>query len=280
MMAGGCARIGGELVHSARLRSSAVQTSSAEMQLTSMTARPRLAADIPVEQLLREGDRPLPMNGLCPPDMASVDDRFCVDKYEASLVEILPNGEERAWPYFQPVEGHVVRAVSEKGVYPQGYINEKQAKEACGRSGKRLCKPAEWRTACQGPDKKKWGYGDEYVAKTCNDHGKSPMAFFYAKEMQQGTAFVFDKMNDPQLNQLAGTLAETGSHEGCVNGYGIHDMVGNIHEWVDDDAGTFQGGYYLDVKINGEGCMYRSDAHEAWYHDYSTGFRCCADIGQ
>ena len=95
-------------------------------------------ADIPVEQLLAAGDRPLPMNGLCPPDMASIDDKFCVDKYEASLVELMSDGSERAWPYYQPVEGHTVRAVSEKGVFPQGYISEKQAIEACGRSGKRL----------------------------------------------------------------------------------------------------------------------------------------------
>jgi formylglycine-generating enzyme required for sulfatase activity len=87
-------------------------------------------------------------------------------------------------------------------------------------------------------------------------------------------------MNDPQLNQAAGTLAETGSHQGCTNGYGVYDMVGNLHEWVDDPKGTFQGGYYLDVTQNGDGCGYTTDAHEAWYHDYSTGFRCCSDVGQ
>jgi hypothetical protein len=253
-----------------------------ETQLTQAAPSVQLAfaADVPVEQLLREGDRPLPMNGLCPPDMASVDDRFCVDKFEASLVEIFPDGREEAFPYFMGVEGHVVRAVSEKGVYPQGYINEKQAKAACVGSGKRLCKPNEWRTACMGPEKKKFGYGNDHVRGTCNDHGRSPMGFFYAPEIAQGKAWAWTKMNDPQLNQLSGTVAETGSHEGCVNGYGISDMVGNLHEWVDDDAGTFQGGYYLDVRQNGDGCMYRSDAHEAWYHDYSTGFRCCADVAQ
>ena len=241
---------------------------------------PRLAfasADIPVDQLLPAGDRPLPMNGLCPADMASIDDKFCVDRYEASLVEVLPSGEERAWPYYLPTEGHVVRAVSEKGVYPQGYISEKQAIEACGRSGKRLCKPAEWRTACKGPDPKKFGYSDSRTPGTCNDTGKSPVGKFFGTEVASGQAWTWDKMNDPQLNQMEGGLAETGSHEGCTNGYGVYDMVGNLHEWVLDPAGTFQGGYYLDVTQNGDGCGYRTDAHEAWYHDYSTGFRCCSD---
>jgi formylglycine-generating enzyme required for sulfatase activity len=85
-------------------------------------------------------------------------------------------------------------------------------------------------------------------------------------------------MNDPQLNQLPGTLAKTGEYGSCVNGYGIHDMVGNLHEWVDDPDGTFLGGYYQDTHLNGDGCQYRTMAHAAWYHDYSTGFRCCADV--
>lgn len=282
--AAGCARLSGDLVHGAlrSTRSAAPGRSASETQLTS-SVLPRLSfatPDTPVDQLLNEGDRPLPMNGLCPADMASVDDRFCVDKYEASLVEVLPGGREQAWPYYLPVEGHTVRAVSEKGVYPQGYISGKQAAAACKGSGKRLCKPAEWKTACKGPEQRQFGYGQDHRPGTCNDHGKSGMGKLYGGEIAQGRGFVWNNMNDPQLNQLPGTLAETGSHDGCTNGYGVYDMVGNIHEWVDDPAGTFQGGYYLDVRQNGDGCGYRTDAHELAYHDYSTGFRCCSDVAQ
>ena len=86
-----------------------------------------------------------------------------------------------------------------------------------------------------------------------------------------------DRMNDPRLNQAPGTLAKTGEHSSCTNGYGVYDMVGNLHEWVDDPDGTFQGGYYLDTHLNGDGCTYRTVAHAASYHDYSTGFRCCVE---
>ena len=57
-------------------------------------------------------------------------------------------------------------------------------------------------------------------------------------------------------------------------------MVGNLHEWVADPNGTFYGGYYQDVASmgHGDGCGYLTTAHEARYHDYSTGFRCCADL--
>ncbi len=213
----------------------------------------------------------------CPSNMANVDNRFCVDRYEASLVEILPNGDERSYDAYNTVEGHVVRAVSERGVYPHGYISEVQAKDACARSGKRLCKADEWKKACMGPKKTTFGYGQTRVAGRCNDHGVSPMISVMNLRVDQPGTWTHDKMNDPRLNQAPNTLSRTGEHASCTNGYGVYDMVGNLHEWVDDPDGTFQGGYYLDTHINGDGCTYRTVAHAAAYHDYSTGFRCCAD---
>jgi hypothetical protein len=84
-------------------------------------------------------------------------------------------------------------------------------------------------------------------------------------------------MNDPRLNQMENTVEATGAAAACTNEYGVTDMVGNVHEWADD--GAFHGGYYLDTKINGEGCDYKTTAHAKSYYDYSTGFRCCADEG-
>jgi sulfatase modifying factor 1 len=239
------------------------------------------AAETPLELLLGEGDRPLLNNGLCPPDMASIDDRYCVDRFEGSLLEILPNGEERPFSSFEPIEGHLVRAISETDVLPRGYISGTQAEEACNRSGKRLCKPTEWRNACMGPKHVTYGYSATNEPRRCNDHGRSPMGVLYAgQNLGERDVWDWDRMNAPELNQVEGTLARTGSHPGCTNDYGVYDMVGNLHEWVADPDGTFQGGYYLDTQINGEGCTYRTTAHAVWYHDYSTGFRCCSDVAQ
>jgi formylglycine-generating enzyme required for sulfatase activity len=92
---------------------------------------------------------------------------------------------------------------------------------------------------------------------------------------------VWAKLNDPGLGQVEGALSRTGEHPECVNAFGVFDMVGNLHEWVATDAalphGSFQGGYYLDTAQNGDGCNYRTVAHGHDYHDYSTGFRCCAE---
>jgi formylglycine-generating enzyme len=84
-------------------------------------------------------------------------------------------------------------------------------------------------------------------------------------------------MNDPRLDEVAGTVARTGHFARCTGGLGIHDMVGNLHEWTAAPSGLFRGGYFLDTKTLGEGCSYVTAGHAPTYRDYSTGFRCCAD---
>lgn len=336
-----------------------------------------------------------PGSGPCPTNMVLITSespdaaRFCIDKYEASLVETDAEGNERPFPHWLPVDGKTVRAVSVPDVFPQGFISEVQADDACVASGKRLCGYAEWKTACVGPSKTTFPYGNTRQAGVCHDTGKSAVAAVFgvqrladpvaasppsrptsaalptaskpssssaknnpgAKPTQKAHAAtkgraaetshrrpsrsasasstakkpasssqrspreggsrlssaaakkspgkravtpakasarpasvepsVWTQLNDPRLGQVDGALSKTGAHAQCVNGFGVVDMVGNLHEWVKTDAslahGTFAGGYYLDTSINGDGCQYKTQAHAHDYHDYSTGFRCCAD---
>ncbi len=222
----------------------------------------------------------------CPAEMALVDDRSCVDRWEASLVERVPppmgrGSVERAWSPFLPVEGHEhqVRAVSRPGVVPQAYISGKQAAEACSASGKRLCAADEWERACRGPENFQFPYGDRRRAGACNDDIRPvhPVAEVGHLLGIPGSRLWQDGMNQSLINQLPNTLLPTGERAECTNEYGVFDMVGNLHEWVDDPDGTFRGGYYMDTTKNGEGCSYRTTAHDFAYHDYSTGFRCCMD---
>ncbi len=224
----------------------------------------------------------------CPAEMALVDDRVCVDRWEASLVERVmahPGAEggssERAWSPFLPVDGHEreVRAVSRPGVIPQAYISGKQAAAACSASGKRLCAADEWERACRGPANYQFPYGDQRRAGACNDDVRPvhPVAEV-GKILGIPTDRLWrDGMNQSLINQLPDTLLPTGARAECTNAYGVYDMVGNVHEWVDDPDGTFRGGYYMDTTKNGDGCSYATTAHDFAYHDYSTGFRCCMD---
>lgn len=213
--------------------------------------------------------------GPCPTEMGYVEAdgvKVCVDRWEGSLIEVA-TGRTRS--PFGPLGGAKVRAQSKSGSFPQAYISKVEAEAACKSASKRLCKENEWVRACEGRDPTAFPYGDDEKPGYCNDKGTAPIGALY-KDTHAAFASL-DAMNDPRLNQLPGTLSKTGSHGKCRNSFGLYDMVGNLHEWVDDPDGTFRGGYYLDTHHNGLGCKYRTTAHHVRYHDYSTGFRCCKD---
>lgn len=215
----------------------------------------------------------------CPTGMISIAGEFCIDRFEGSLVEMLGRGRVRPWsPFVALPVGVQVRALSRVRAFPQGYISQVQARAACRAAGRRLCAEPEWVRACKGPATTPWPYGPTYVPRRCNDNREGPVRRIFGL----GDVFHETQMNDPRLNQLPGTLARSGSHARCRNRFGVFDMVGNLHEWVEATTrggrGVFRGGYYVDVRINGDGCDYATRAHSPSYHDYSIGFRCCADL--
>jgi formylglycine-generating enzyme len=233
---------------------------------------------------------PPPPPPTCPAEMAEVPGdhgSFCIDRYEAAL-ELKGVGKRRSpWPSNEPVDGSESQlvAVSHKSQKPQGYISGEQAALACQNAGKRLCAPGEWQTACRGPEQTRYPYGNTRRAGVCNDRFDKPTGHPVTRLFKQ-TKTRGDKpakmwspefMNDPRLHELSDTVTPTGSFSDCTNGFGVFDMVGNLHEWVADPKGTFMGGFFMDTRLNGEGCDYRTTAHHFGYHDYSTGFRCCAD---
>ncbi len=233
---------------------------------------------------------PAPPPPACPAEMAEVPGEhgsFCIDRYEAAL-ELKGAGKRRApWPGNESIDGNEaqIAAVSRANQRPQGYISGEQATLACQNAGKRLCAPSEWKTACRGPELTRYPYGNTRRAGVCNDRFDKPTGHPVLRLYKQ-TKTRGDKpakmwspefMNDPRLHELSDTVTTTASFSECTNGYGVFDMVGNLHEWVADPKGTFMGGFFMDTRLNGEGCDYRTTAHHFGYHDYSTGFRCCAD---
>jgi len=212
----------------------------------------------------------------CGPDMVVADGSFCIDRYEASLEE----WDGAAWRPAEPwltVDSRIVRAVPAAGIQPQSYISGDEAEQACIASGKRLGSSAEWLAACRGPGQTVWPYGDAYLAGACNDDypGTHPVVDYF------GTSYgVWDSvhMNDPGIVQMEDTVSLGGEFPQCVSAAGVYDLHGNVHEWVADASGTFRGGFFADAELNGPGCTYTTTAHARGYHDYSTGFRCCADL--
>ncbi|UQA57401.1 SUMF1/EgtB/PvdO family nonheme iron enzyme [Polyangium aurulentum] len=253
----------------------------------------------------------VPEGPSCPPDMVRVARRFCVDRYEASLVDA-ETGQELS-PYYVPARGQALshqklweqerlnvgppearllelpplpawqatrtfepRAVSRRGRIPQGYMTGPLAALACKNAGKRLCALDEWQTACRGQKDRQFPYGDKYEPGKCNIFREAhPAALLH------GNASIGH--SDPRLNLVKAEdkplLRRTGETRSCVSeweGEKIADMVGNIDEWVDDPEGTFAGGFYARSKK--DGCDSTVRAHPFDYFDYSTGVRCCMDL--
>jgi formylglycine-generating enzyme required for sulfatase activity len=217
----------------------------------------------------------------CPAGGMALVGLYCIDKWENYVVELDAQGQEHPHSPYETVDGLVVRAKTAPGVVPQGYISQLQASQACAHAGKRLCSADEFHIACRGPDADNWyPYGGTtHQAGYCNEGKGSMLPVYYGTNPANWT---YADFNDPRLNQVDGGLAPTGSYPHCESPFGLYDCVGNLHEWGSDPAdanghGRFRGGFYGDAEVNGHGCLYVTSAHELSYHDYSTGFRCCAD---
>lgn len=199
----------------------------------------------------------------------------CIDRYEAALLVLDDAGEVTGHhsPYFNPGTTRV-RAVSLAGAIPQGYISQIQAEAACAEAGKRLCTDAEWLRACQGASTTTYPWGDVAEPGRCNDARAShPVVEYFGTSDE----WIWSELDHPCISQLPDSLHVTGRHDACISEDGALDMVGNLHEWTADPAGSFRGGFYVDTTINGPGCLYLTTAHDVSHWDYSTGFRCCAD---
>lgn len=208
----------------------------------------------------------------CPAGMVDVGE-FCIDAFESALIEVLDDETTRPWsPYHSPGEARV-RAVSVAGVVPQAYITQTQAAAACEEAGKRLCAVAEWDEACRGSLGATFPYGMTRVDGACNDERAMHPVIEYFGTTEP---WIWSELDNACINQLPASLAVSGAFAQCVAESGAYDLVGNLHEWLDDPAGTSAGGFYVDATTNGAGCSYRTTAHDVSWLDYATGFRCCA----
>jgi formylglycine-generating enzyme len=239
---------------------------------------PSATTPLPVSSAAQVADAGAP-RAPCADGMALVG-RFCIDRWEAFLVAPDADGALAPLPPNQrPPTGVRFEARTAEGVMPQAYVSRVEAAAACSNAGKRLCKLSEWRRACEGRASTTFPYGRHEVHGRCNHEKAHLLSARFGADPHR---WKYENFNDPTLDVEPGFLAKTGAYDGCVSAEGVYDLVGNLHEWVDEppDAsghGRFRGGWYGDAENNGPGCLYVTSKHEPTYHDYSTGFRCCAD---
>jgi hypothetical protein len=280
---------------------------------------------LPEVRIVRDVGKGLPVSAIpaderaaqkkspCPQEMVLVDGKLCVDRFEATMVDVesgralspdfpvTPNLFEIAigdWatgrsrvgsvyarsmplpflPEWQRGKKIDVRAVPLAHVRPNGYLTGLIAESACTAAGKRLCTLAEFVLACRGEDDQQFPYGDTYADGVCNVNREVHPAAMLHDNASIGHL-------DPRLNRasVAGStlLRPTGETLQCRSRWGqdaIYDMVGNLDEWVDEEGGAFAGGFY--ARSTRAGCDAVITAHPKNYLDYSTGVRCCQDASK
>ena len=153
-----------------------------------------------------------------------------------------------------------------RGEPPRASTTVADAEAACAEQGKRLCTAAEWRRACLGPGGgARYGYGDEYRAGTCH----------IGEELDSGFASV---------NRYEEFVVASGDRGRCRTAEGVHDLIGNVEEWVLDDwngqGAMLEGGawYSQEQMADCSGLFARQPDYrlQGDQEVFSAGFRCCA----
>ena len=167
---------------------------------------------------------------------------YCIDKYEAS---------------------------DQEGDMPPIMITWAQAKRNCEQHNKRLCSDREWTLACEGPDILPYPYGLNRDSEACN-----------IDKDQKNVDVEHSKMNAKDVADLDQRVA-SGSMPNCVSAYGIYDMTGNVDEAVINSSGkpyksALKGGHWVKGARNR--CRPATLAHNEYFANYETSYRCCKDI--
>jgi formylglycine-generating enzyme required for sulfatase activity len=137
--------------------------------------------------------------------------------------------------------------------------NWNEAQAVCATRSARLCKETEWEFACEGPDISPYPYGWKRDSTICN----------------------FDKTNlggpEEKLNDLRAPLT---AYPDCMSPFGVHDMVGNVDEWVEREGmqapnrSALRGGWWLPGRNR---CRAATTHHGEDYSGKQVGFRCCKE---
>lgn len=169
---------------------------------------------------------------------------YWIDRYEVT---------NREYKRFIDAAGHPHPDYWDGEVYPPGkahhpvvMVNWEDARAYARWVGKRLPTEAEWEKAARGTDRRIYPWGDEFEQHRVNC-GKD----------------VLDTM-------------PVGSYPDGVSPYGLHDMAGNVGEWVEDWYGeSYYEGSPRQNPTGPETGIYRV-VRGGVFNDYPSGVRCTA----
>ncbi len=135
---------------------------------------------------------------------------------------------------------------NERGHRPRSVSDVRRARALCAEAGKRLCTASEWRRACGGPMLLAFPYGGRFNPSKCPTRAKG---------------------GPPVPIQLSGSWTE------CRTSEGVHDMSGNMAEWVSEGLLVGGSGMLTGQQVS---CRAQGGAGQPAYY----GSRCCLSPAQ
>ena len=168
------------------------------------------------------------VQGPCSSGMVLIDGGYCPDPDQVCLkwLDPPPYQNLRCGEYQKPAKCKVPRVhrrfcvdreeFAESGadadVLPMVNKSWTEARSLCEARGARLCRETEWEFACEGVDMNPYPYGFSREAGVCN----------VDRTDLGGTG---DKLRDHRASLDAFPI--------CTSAFGVHDMTGNVDEWVE-----------------------------------------------
>jgi hypothetical protein len=226
----------------------------------------------------------------CPDDMQFIEGDFCPNVEEICLYGVDAYGKRIPGPYKSGSCGeykYPTRCLSttkihkrfcidrfefpnKEGVVPRDWMTWYEARDEAAKIGKRLCTDSEWTFAAEGQEMRPLPYGDGYHRNSglCNIDRHEKIDVFHAKTP-----------HSPASEMLRSLLVPSGSMPLCVSSTGVHDMAGNIDEFVINESGkpyvsALKGGHIWHVRQASRPSTLAHGPNFAWYE---TGTRFCQD---
>lgn len=215
----------------------------------------------------------------CPNGMVLIEGEYCSDAEQVCLkwLDPPPYQRLRCGEYAKPVKCRSPRqsrrfcidreeyaeasasSSDPKSAVPLVNKSWLEAKAICEGRGARLCKETEWEFACEGPDMSPYPYGFKRDSNACN----------------------IDRTDLGGPNErLTDHRAPLSAFPNCVSPFDVHDMVGNVDEWVEREhvaapyRSALRGGWWLPGRNR---CRAATTHHDESYSAKQVGFRCCKD---
>lgn len=191
-------------------------------------------------------------------------DPYCLDVHEVTVAAYKACSDtgtckraakDNEWPGIKAAQRDIydplcnIRDPEARAQHPINCVDWEQARAFCAAQGKRLPTEAEWELGARGPDGRVYPWGDELPsALHLNACGTECVAWMKEHPDPDVPPRAMYQGDDGFPN-----TAPVGSFPKGRSRYGIHDVVGNVWEWVADSYAEYDKGSASAVVTNPKG---------------------------